>query len=400
MYQDMVAADALGAVPACGGANLAHADIVAAFSAHNLIQSGDSYEPNDGFETAVDISSLPAVSATIFPAADTDFYSFGAGPGPVLITLNLPSIGGSTYKGYQLKLFNASRQEVADAAPPFNVFGDPDGFCDIGDCNTTAPKVQLNYNNPTGGLLYVQVIGGDTGASNSGVNSTIPYSLSVNYPQAGALSGSIVTAKFDRDTIAFTVNTSSFVSNQDWRFAYAQLRNQSNWVMPNTVTHVPALATDYLSFVSSGNAYGQITGSVQLIPGFASRFPSVGTVYLEVFGYDVHGSTSSMGASNAINLSDNSPGELSAYNNVFNPLLGQKATVKYSVGSAGHLTLKLYTETGRKVLTLFDGDVTAGKGSVDWAGQNLAGNPVASGVYVVRAVGPGLNTTQKIAVVK
>jgi hypothetical protein len=400
MYQDMLQVDHLGAVPQCGGANIAQSDITSAFAAHGLIRLGDAYEPNDGFETATDISTFNVVSATIFPAADTDFYSFGAGPGPVTITLNLPANGDGTYKDYQLKLFNVSRQQVAAAAPPANAFGTLDGFCDVADCRTTAPQVQLSYNNPTGGLLYVQVIGGDTGASNSGVNSTVPYILSVGYPQTGALSGAIVSAKFDHDTIGFAVNTASFTSNQDWRFAYAQLRNQSNWVMPNTVTHVPPLATDYLTFVSSSNAYGQISGTVQLIGGFASRFPSVGTIGLEIFGYDVHGSTSSMGVSNPLNLSDNSPGELTAYNNLFNPLLGQKATVKYSVGAAGHLTIKLYTETGRLVRTLFDGDVTAGKGSIDWAGQNLSGNPVASGIYVVRAVGPGLNTTQKIAVVK
>jgi len=407
MYQAMLSADHLGAVPACGGANIAQSDITTAFSNHGLIGVlGDAYEPNDGFETATDISTMGAVSGTIFPAADVDFYSFGAGPGPVLITMALPSLGGGAYKDYQLKLFNASRQEVADAAPPANGFGTIDGFCDVGDCLTSSPSVSLNYNNPTGGLMYVEVLGGDTGASNSGVNSTIPYKLQVSYAQAGALAGSIVSAKFDHDVIDFTVNTSSFVSKQDWRFSYAQLRNQSNWVMPNTQTHVPALASDYLSFISSSNAFGQITGSVQLIPGFASRFPSVGTVYLEIFAYDVLDSSSptpsasSMGASNPINLSADSPGELAAYNNVFNPLLGQKATVKYSVGSAGHLTLKVYTVTGRHVLTLFDGDVTAGKGSIDWAGQNVAGNPVASGVYVVRAVGPGLSDTAKIAVVK
>jgi flagellar hook assembly protein FlgD len=74
--------------------------------------------------------------------------------------------------------------------------------------------------------------------------------------------------------------------------------------------------------------------------------------------------------------------------------------VKYSIASAGHVTVKLYTVTGRLVATMFDGDVGAGKGSVDWSGRNMTGNVVASGVYVVRAVGPGLDATEKIAVVK
>jgi hypothetical protein len=408
MYEDMLSADHMGSVPHCGGANAAQSDITAAFSAHGLIRLGDAYEPNDGFETATDISTIGAVSASIFPPADTDFFSFGAGPGPVQITMNLPAVGGGLFKDYQLKLYNVSRQLVASAAPPSNGFGTLDGYCDVLDCTTTANQVSIAYNNPSGGLLYVQVIGGDSlDGSNSGVDSTTPYNLSVSFPQNGALSGSIVNAKFNGDLISFTVNTSSFVSNQEWRFAYAQLRDQSNLVMPNTLTHIPPLATDFLKFTSSENAFGQITGSVQLINDFASRFPAVGTIGLEVFAYnlqsstyDVHSTTSSMGVSNPLNLNDNGQSELKAYNNLFNPLQGQKATVKYAVSSPGHVILKLYTETGRYVATLFDGDVPAGKGSVDWAGKNAAGNFVASGIYVVRALGPGLSTTQKIAVVK
>jgi hypothetical protein len=261
-------------------------------------------------------------------------------------------------------------------------------------------SVTLSYNNPTAGLLYLQVIGGDSqNGSSSGVNSTVPYALNVTYPRSAAVSGAVVSAHFDKDVIGFTVNTSTFVSRQDWSFASAQLRDQGLSAMPNTLTHVPKLTGDYLNFISSQNSSGQITGTVQLSTGFASRFPAVGTVYLEVFGTDALGTTSSMGLSNPMNLST-TQAELTAYNNLFNPSLGQKATVKYAVNGPGHLTVKLYTVTGRYVLTLFEGDVTAGKGSVDWDGRNAGGNSVASGVYVVRADGPGLKTTQKIIVVK
>ena len=64
------------------------------------------------------------------------------------------------------------------------------------------------------------------------------------------------------------------------------------------------------------------------------------------------------------------------------------------------MTLKLYTLSGALVGTLFDGDVPAGKGSVDWFGNNSAGNRVASGVYLVHMAGPGVDKTQKIVVVK
>jgi hypothetical protein len=404
LYEAMLKVDQLGIVAACGPANNSQSIISSAFNAHVGIligaARGDAYEPNDGFERATDISTIAAVSATISPAADTDFYSFGAGAGAVQVTLDLPSSGTGLYKAYQLKLYNVSRKEVASAAPLYDGFGTLDGVCDANDCNSTQNRVQVNYNNPAGGLLYVEVVGGDSlFGSNSAVNSTTPYLLRVSFPGTSALSGSVVTAKFDKDVIGFTVNTSTFVSRQDWKFSSAQLRDQSQNPMTGTQTHTIPLVGDYLNFVSSLSARGQITGSVQLSTGFAARFPSVGTVYLEVFAADALGKISSMGLSNPLNLSA-SQAELTAYNNLFNPTLAQKATVKYAVTGAGHLTVKMYTITGRLVRTLYDGDVSAGKGSLDWNGSNSQGSVVASGVYVVRAVGPGLSSTQKIVVVK
>ena len=402
LYEDLLQVDKLGAVQACGGASVSQSLIYNSFSAHGILPSqGDAYEPNNGFESAVDISTLGVISATIYPISDSDFYSFGAGPGLVQATLTLPAVGGGLYKAYQLILYDHTRSPVAGAAPPYNgPFTTVDGICNPDDCETTARQVVLSYNNPAGDLLYIEVDGGDSqSGSNSGVNSPIPYTLGVSYPLGGALSGAVVGAQFDRDVIGFTIHTSTFVSTQDWTFASAQLRDQTHSVMPGTLTHVPALAGDYLLFVGSANAGGKITGQVRLAPGFSSRFPSAGTVYLEVFATDAMGRTSSMGESNPLTLTDNGV-ELNAFNNVFNPLLGQQATIKYGVDGPGQLTIKLYTITGRLVATLLDASVPAGKGTLQWNGQNSAGNVVASGVYVVRAQGPGLTATQKIAVVK
>ncbi|OGR49806.1 MAG: hypothetical protein A2X37_11450 [Elusimicrobia bacterium GWA2_66_18] len=409
-FQDaLLRVDQLGRVTACGTPNSNQGFINAAFNAHGLTRSGDAYEPNDGFSSAVDISTLSSVAATIYPTADADFWSFGAGPGLVEATLDLPR-SDSFYKGYQLKLFDRSRRQVAASAPPYNGFGTIDGFCDVGDCTTTASSVRLSYNNPAGGLLYLQVVGGDSlNGSASGVNSTTPYALKVVYPRSGALSGGIISAAFDSDVISFVVDVSTFISNQDWRFDHAQLRNQSFAAMQNTATSTTSAAGSFLLLVSTSNSAGRINGQVRLAPGFASRFPSAGTVYLEVFGYNasdsapaqysVDGSTHSLGLSNPINLTSSQP-ELTAYNNLFNPLRAEKATVKYAVNAPGRLTLKLYTITGAHVLTLFDDVVPAGKGSVDWDGRNLNGNVVASGIYLIRAEGPGINKTQKIAIIK
>jgi Zn-dependent metalloprotease len=399
-YDAMRRVDAEGRVAACGGAGSGQAAINTAFASHGLILgSGDANERNDGFETATDVSTRPAISGTIFPTGDTDFYSFGAGAGLIKITLNLPAFGGF-FKGYQLQLFDRSHRRVAAAAPPYDGVNTVDGSCEVTDCNTTVASVVLQYNASSGGQYYLQVVGGDSlNGSASGVQSSAPFSLVFEYPKSGALGGSIVTASFDNDLISFDANVTTFTSTQDWRFSSAQLRDHNFNPLSNTRLNQPPVAGDFLTFVSSGNGLGHITGSVRLAPGFAARYPASGTVYLEIFGYNVYGSTASLGMSNPINLTA-SRAELTAYNNVFNPARGQKTTVKYSTLAPGRITIKLYTVTGTYISTLLDADMPAGRGSLDWDGRNVSGSVVASGVYLLRIEAPGIHKTQKIAIIK
>lgn len=399
-YDAMRRVDAEGRVASCAGAGTAQAGINTAFASHGLVLgAGDVHERNDGFETATDVSTRPAMSGTIYPTSDTDFFSFGAGAGLIKITLSLPSFGGF-YKGYQLKLFDRSRRQVAAAAPPYDGLNTVDGSCESNDCNTTAASAVLQYNNPAGGHFYVQVVGGDSlNGSASGVQSTTPYAILFEYPKSGAVGGSLVNASFDNDTISFEATVTSFTSIQDWRFSSAQLRDHSFVPISNTRLNQPPLAGDFLTFVSSGGALGRITGSVRLTPGFAARYPASGTVYLEVFGYNVYGSTSSLGMSNPLNLTA-SQAELTAYNNVFNPARGQKTTIKYATLAPGRITMKLYTVTGTYIATLLDADMPAGRGSMDWDGRNVNGSVVSSGVYLLRIDAPGIRKTQKIAIIK
>jgi len=389
--------DSEGLVAACGGASKAQTSILGRFSAHGL-QLG-SNELHTGFESALDVSTYTSVTGTISPAGHTDYYTFAAGPGPVAIVMTLPVHGDPPdgyYYGYGLTLYDLYHSIVATAPASFI-------YCDENDCKSQSKTVVLNYLNPAGGQLFLQVSGG----LDSGVNSLLPYALAFVYPRSGVLAGSVVNASLDHDAIDFSVVVTTWMKTQDYTFAYAQLRDQAQNVIVNTQTHAPPQTGDFLTVVSSYNALGQISGQVRLatatvsgaVTGFSSRFPSVGTIYLEVFGYNVTGSTVSLGLSNAINLTTNEAA-LHAYNNIFNPARGEKATVKYEVQSAGHVTLRLYTLNGTLVGTLFDGDVPAGKGSVDWAGQNSAGNRVASGVYLLHMTGPGVSKTQKIVVVK
>lgn len=399
-YDAMRRVDAEGRVAACGGAGTAQAAINTAFASHGLILgSGDTLERNDGFETATDVSTRTSLSATIFPTGDADFYSFGAGPGLMQIKLQLPASGGY-HKGYQLRLFDRTHHQVAAAAPPYDGINTVDGICETFDCNTSASDVRLDYNNPAAGQFYVQVVGGDSiNGSASGVQSTTPYGLEFGFAKSGALSGSIVSASFDNDTISFSVDVTTWVSNQDWRFSGAQLRDHAFTPLSNTALNFPPVAGDFLTFLSSRNALGQISGTVKLAPGFAARYPGSGTVYLEIFGYNVHGSTSSLGLSNPLNLTATAA-ELTAFNNVFNPARGQKTTIKYATLTPGRVVIKLFTVTGTFVATVLDADMPAGRGTLDWDGRNVAGAVVASGVYLLRIDAPGIHKTQKVAIVK
>jgi flagellar hook assembly protein FlgD len=106
----------------------------------------------------------------------------------------------------------------------------------------------------------------------------------------------------------------------------------------------------------------------------------------------------SLGVSNAFNLSTN-VSDIVTYNNILGPSNGQ-AIIKYDVLSAGDLSIKIYTVTGSLVKIVYDGPVPAGKGTMDWDGTNEKGSKVASGIYYVKAKGPDLDKTDKIAVVR
>lgn len=397
----------------CGGAGSLQSDILGYFANHGIAMPGGTNDPydvtvgitqvlhNDGFETAVDVSSTPDLAATIYPSGDVDFYTFGAGPGLVQVKMDLPSDQNNFYKGYMITLYNESHEQVAQAAPTYDGINTDSGLCADQDCTTTNSSVELDYNNPTGQQLFAEISGGVTfdGGSTSGVYSTTQYKLHFAYPKAGALSSSIVTAKVDNDDISYSVHVTSFSQQQDYFFSYAQLRDHDESVIPNSQTSSLLSPSGYLTLVSSNNALGTIWGDVRLQNGFSTRFPSLGRVHVEVFGYNVAGSTVSLGVSNAIDLTTNDS-DVRAYNNVFSPARGEHATFKWDVLSAGHLRMRLYTMSGTFIENVLDEDVPAGKGAVDWEGRNSIGSDVASGIYLLRVEGPGLNKTVKVAVVK
>ncbi len=79
------------------------------------------------------------------------------------------------------------------------------------------------------------------------------------------------------------------------------------------------------------------------------------------------------------------------YPNPFNPT----TTISYNLKMGGHVTLRIYDILGREVMTLVDGQESAGLHSVQFNGQNLA-----SGVYLYRLTAPGIEQVKKMILMK
>lgn len=103
---------------------------------------------------------------------------------------------------------------------------------------------------------------------------------------------------------------------------------------------------------------------------------------------------------NARLLVDFAPGTVSLTNNLLRPRLNTVMNADVTTFSAGRVTLKLFTTEGRLVRTLYDQDRAAGSFTVTWDGKDAQGATVASGLYLLRSVGPKLDGRAKVLVIK
>ena len=68
------------------------------------------------------------------------------------------------------------------------------------------------------------------------------------------------------------------------------------------------------------------------------------------------------------------------YPNPFNP----DTTIEFVIPDNSHVEVDIYTITGQKIRSLISEQLTAGKHSTVWGGENDAGLSVSTGVYFVR----------------
>ncbi len=71
-------------------------------------------------------------------------------------------------------------------------------------------------------------------------------------------------------------------------------------------------------------------------------------------------------------------------------------TVRFQLDRGGSIDLGVFTLTGRRVRTLASGFAPGGAHATAWDGRDDAGQPVASGIYLIRLVGEGFRDSRRV----
>ncbi len=93
-------------------------------------------------------------------------------------------------------------------------------------------------------------------------------------------------------------------------------------------------------------------------------------------------------------------GGVTILNNVIDSGKREKTIVQVELPKAGNLVIQVFTLDGNVVRVLERGLKGGGTYSYFWDGTNVAGNPVARGIYFIRVVGPGMDEIRKVMVIK
>jgi hypothetical protein len=84
------------------------------------------------------------------------------------------------------------------------------------------------------------------------------------------------------------------------------------------------------------------------------------------------------------------------YPNPFNP----ETSIVFELPRPGFVRLDIHDVAGRKLLTLVQGDMPAGRHVQKWDGRDQAGHPVASGTYFIRLQAAGTVDQRKLVLLK
>ena len=77
------------------------------------------------------------------------------------------------------------------------------------------------------------------------------------------------------------------------------------------------------------------------------------------------------------------PSAFALHGNAPNPFQ-PKTDIRFDLPRSGHVVLEIFGVDGRRVRTLADGPMDAGRKSVSWDGRDSAGHPLGSWIYFYR----------------
>jgi len=99
------------------------------------------------------------------------------------------------------------------------------------------------------------------------------------------------------------------------------------------------------------------------------------------------------------NLNLNLPASFSLAQNYPNPF-SSATTISFDLPTASQVELSIFDLSGRKVVTLVDGQIEAGTHKVEWSGVNSDGDNLTSGLYICRLSAGNFNSAMKMILTK
>jgi len=95
----------------------------------------------------------------------------------------------------------------------------------------------------------------------------------------------------------------------------------------------------------------------------------------------------------------NLPDKFFLFNNYPNPF-NPSTIISYNLPKDSHVNISIFDVLGRKVKTLTNQYMKAGKNKVQWNGENDHGKLLAAGVYIYKIISGGYNQSKKMILVK
>ena len=93
------------------------------------------------------------------------------------------------------------------------------------------------------------------------------------------------------------------------------------------------------------------------------------------------------------------PASLALHQNFPNPF-NPSTTIVFEIDEPRAVTLAVYSITGRKVATLVDEEVSAGRHEITWDGRDAQGDELGSGAYLTRLIDGDRAITRKLLLLK